>query len=132
MPLYRAITALKGEPAARALRDALDALHPAPLASELHDHDDGSGLWDAGGIFDGPPDVAGLALLARLHGAADFTVARIEDRADLERARAVRRGRHGLLDDHAGDDLEAIVVLDRGEIFECREVDRRERGHASV
>ena len=69
MPLYRATTALAGEAAARALRDALDELDPAPLASDIHDHDDGSGLWDVGGLFDGPPDAAGLALLARLHGA---------------------------------------------------------------
>ena len=88
MPLYRATTALKGEAAARALRDALDELDPAPLASELHDHDDGTGLWDAGGLFDGPPDVAGLALLARLHGAADFTVARVEDRDWVAQVRA--------------------------------------------
>ena len=72
MPLYRATTALAGEAAARALRDALDELDPAPLASEIHDHDDGTGLWDVGGLFDGPPDVAGLALLARLHAAPDF------------------------------------------------------------
>lgn len=88
MPLYRAITALKGEPEARALRDALDALDPAPLASELHDHDDGSGLWDAGAIFDGLPDVAGLALLARVHGAPEFTVARVEDRDWVAQVRA--------------------------------------------
>ena len=69
MPLYRATTALAGETAARALRDALDELDPAPLASDIHDHDDGGGLWDVGGLFDGPPDVAGLALLARLHAA---------------------------------------------------------------
>ena len=42
MPLYRATTAIRGEAAARALRDALDELDPAPLASEVHDHDDGS------------------------------------------------------------------------------------------
>ncbi len=65
MPLYRATTSLLGEPAARVLRDALDTLDPPPLASEIHDHDDASGLWDVGGLFDGPPDAAGLALLAR-------------------------------------------------------------------
>jgi ribosomal protein L11 methyltransferase len=88
MPLYRATTALEGEAAARALRDALDGLEPAPLASEVHDHDDGSGLWDAGGLFDGRPDAAGLALLARLHGAADFAVARVEDRDWVAQVRA--------------------------------------------
>ncbi len=80
MPLYRATTAVDGEAAARALRDALDELARPPLASEIHDHDDGSGRWDAGGLFDGLPDAAGLALLAGLHGAPDFTVVRVEDR----------------------------------------------------
>ncbi|HET9069349.1 MAG TPA: 50S ribosomal protein L11 methyltransferase [Amaricoccus sp.] len=88
MPLFRATTALPGEAAARALRDALDDLHPAPLASDLHDHDDGSGLWDADGLFDRPPDAAGLALLARLHGAPDFIVARVEDRDWVAQVRA--------------------------------------------
>jgi ribosomal protein L11 methyltransferase len=88
MPLFRATTALPGQAAARALRDALDELHPAPLASDLHDHDDGSGLWDAAGLFDGPPDVAGLALLARLHGAPDFTVGKVEDRDWVAQVRA--------------------------------------------
>jgi ribosomal protein L11 methyltransferase len=80
LPLFRATTAVHGEPAAQALSEALDALDPAPLASEVHDHDDGSGLWDAGGLFGGPPDPAGLALIARLHGAPDFAVSRVEDR----------------------------------------------------
>ena len=35
MPLIRATSAVAGEPAARALRDALDELDPAPLASDL-------------------------------------------------------------------------------------------------
>jgi ribosomal protein L11 methyltransferase len=88
MPLYRATTALEGEAEARALRDALDGLVPAPLASELFDHDDGTGLWEAGGLFDGPPDVGGLALLARLHGAPDFSVVRVEDRDWVAQVRA--------------------------------------------
>ena len=87
-PLYRATTALGGEAAASALRDALDGLDPAPVASEMHDHDDGSGLWDVGGLFDGGPDLAGLALLARLHGAPDFAVARVEDRDWVAQVRA--------------------------------------------
>ena len=59
MPLYRATTVVRGEAAAVALRDALDELATPPVASEVRDHDDGSGRWDAGGLFDGPPDAAG-------------------------------------------------------------------------
>ena len=78
MPLYFASTALLGEDAARALGDALESLDP--LSTEVRDHDDGSGLWDAGAHFDGRPDAAGLALLAALNGAPDFTVAKVDER----------------------------------------------------
>ncbi len=88
MPLYRATTTVAGEAAAIALRDALDDLGDPPLAGDVHDHDDGSGLWDAEGLFDGPPDPAGLALLAAVHGAPDFRVAAVEDRDWVAQVRA--------------------------------------------
>lgn len=80
MTLYHVSTPLKGEAAARALSEALDMLDPAPLATEVRDHDDETGLWDVGGHFDGRPDLAGLALLAMIHGAPDFTVAKVDER----------------------------------------------------
>ena len=86
MPLYHATTAIKGRAAADALSEALEAL--SPLVTEVHDHDDGSGLWDVGGHFDGRPDVAGLALLARLHDAPDFEVAKVDDRDWVAQVRA--------------------------------------------
>jgi ribosomal protein L11 methyltransferase len=86
--LVRASTALAGGPAAGALRDALDALDPAPVASDVHDRDDGSGLWDVSGLFDAAPDAAGLALLASLHGAPDFALARVDDRDWVAQVRA--------------------------------------------
>ncbi len=86
MALFHVTTPLAGEAAAQALADALEAMDP--LTTELRDHDDGSGLWDVGAHFDGRPDVAGLALLAHLHGAADFTVARVEDRDWVAQVRA--------------------------------------------
>ena len=54
----------------------------------MRDHDDGSGRWDAGGLFDGRPDAAGLALLAEVHGAAGFTVERVDDRDWVAQVRA--------------------------------------------
>ena len=63
-------------------------LAPAPLAAEMHDHDDGSGRWEVGGLFAAAPDAAGLALLARLHGAPDFAVERVEDRDWVAQVRA--------------------------------------------
>lgn len=88
MPLFRATTTVRGEAAAVALRDALDDLGIPPLASEVFDHDDGSGRWDAGGLFDGLPDAAGLAILAEVHGAPDFSVVRVEDRDWVAQVRA--------------------------------------------
>jgi ribosomal protein L11 methyltransferase len=86
--LIRATSAVAGAAAAAALRDALDELDPAPVASDLHDRDEGSGLWDVEGLFDASPDTAGLALLARLHGAPDFTLARVDDRDWVAQVRA--------------------------------------------
>ena len=86
MPLYYASSVLAGEDAARALGDALEALDP--LSSEVRDHDDGSGLWDVGAHFDGRPDAAGLALLAALHGAPDFAVAKVEERDWIAQVRS--------------------------------------------
>jgi ribosomal protein L11 methyltransferase len=101
--LYHVSTALPGEPAAQALADALEAL--GPVATELRDHDDETGLWDVGAHFAEPPDAAALALLAHLHGAADFAVARVEDRdwvaqvqAELTPVTAGRFVVHGLHD----------------------------------
>lgn len=88
MPLFRAITAVRGEAAAHALGEALDTLDPAPLAGEVHDHDDGSGLWDVGGLFDAAPDPVALTLLARAHGAPDFVVSKVEDRDWVAQVRA--------------------------------------------
>lgn len=86
--LRRATAAVAGRPAAEALRDALDELDPPVLASDIHDHDDGSGLWDVSGIFDEAPDEAGLALLAGMHGAGDFRLERVEDRDWVAQVRA--------------------------------------------
>ncbi len=88
MSLTRATTAVAGAAAAAVLRDALDDLDPAPVASDLNDHDDGSGLWDVAGLFDAAPDLAGLALLARLHDAPDFEIARVDDRDWVAQVRA--------------------------------------------
>ena len=73
MPLYHATTAIKGRAAADALSEALEAL--SPLVTEVHDRDDGSGLWEVGAYFSGRPEPARVSLLAAVHGAPDFAVA---------------------------------------------------------
>lgn len=109
MALYHVLTALPGEPAAQALSDALEAL--GPVATELRDHDDGSGLWDVGAHFDGAPDKAALAVLAHLHAAPDFAVARVEDRDWVAQVRAeltpVEAGRFVVFGSHDRDRIPA-------------------------
>lgn len=80
MRLYHAVTALAGEAEARVLAEALETLPVPPLATEVRDHDDGSGLWDVGGHFDAVPDPGALALLALVHGAPDFAVTLVDER----------------------------------------------------
>lgn len=112
MALFHAVTALRGEPAAQALADDLEALDP--LATELRDHDDGSGLWDVGAHFDGAPDAAALALLASLHGAGDFTVARVEERDWVAQVKAeltpVEAGRFVVYGSHDRDRIPLAKV----------------------
>ena len=86
--LRRATAAILGLAAAERLRDALDELDPAPLATDIHDHDDGSGLWDVSGIFGEAPDEIGLAVLGETHGAAEFRVERVEERDWVAQVRA--------------------------------------------
>lgn len=86
MQLYYASTALSGESPARALSEALEVLDP--LVTDVHDRDDGTGVWDIGAHFDGRPDPAGLGILSRLYAAPDFTIARVEDRDWVAQVRA--------------------------------------------
>lgn len=79
MPTFTALTTLAGQTAAQALGDALEALDPAPTGVGVFEVEDGSGLWEVGGFFTAPPDDIGLALLARAHGARDFTVSELPE-----------------------------------------------------
>jgi ribosomal protein L11 methyltransferase len=90
------MTTVAGAAAAEALGEALERLDPAPAGVGVFEIEDGSGRWEVGGFFDKRPDIAGLALLAALHGAADFAVSRVEDRDWVAQ---VRRELHPV---HAG------------------------------
>lgn len=78
MTAYSALTTLDGEAAAQALGEALERLTPEPVGIGVFEVEDGSGRWEVGGYFDERPDIAGLALLSTLHGAADFAVSRVD------------------------------------------------------
>ena len=69
MTTYTAFTTLAPQAAAEALGEALEGLDPAPEAVGVIEVEDGSGDWEVGGYFTEPPDIAGLALLALVHGA---------------------------------------------------------------
>lgn len=79
MPTFTALTTLKGKTQAEALGAALENLTPEPTGVGVFELEDGSGLWEVGGYFEGAPDAAGLALLAVIHGAKDFTVSELPE-----------------------------------------------------
>lgn len=78
MTTFTALTTLPGQEAAEALGEALETLGPTGVG--VFKIEDGSGIWEVGGYFAERPDVAGLALLAAMYGAADFAVSEVEDR----------------------------------------------------
>jgi ribosomal protein L11 methyltransferase len=105
--LHRVSVTVAGRIVAETLSDALEAL--APMAVDLHDHDDGSGRWTVAALFTAPPDPGGIALLARLQGAGDLRVERVADRDWVAQVRAeltpVAAGRFLV---HGGHDRAAV------------------------
>ncbi len=79
MPTWTALTTLMGQDAADALGAAMESLVPAPTGVGVFEIEDDSGLWEVGGYFTEAPDAAGLALLAAMHGAKDFTVSELPE-----------------------------------------------------
>ncbi len=88
LTLHFASADVSGQVAAAALEATLAQVDPGPLAREVRDHDDGSGLWEVGAYFDGPPDAVALALLAAAHGATHFRVSRVAERDWVAQVRA--------------------------------------------
>ena len=79
MVTYTALTTLPDQGQAEALGEAMERLDPAPTGVGVFKVEDGSGLFEVGGYFIEPPDAAGLALLASMHGAADFAVSELPE-----------------------------------------------------
>lgn len=80
MATWTALTTLDGQGAAEALAAAMERLDPMPTGVGILEIEDGSGRREVGGYFSNPPDEAGLALLATIHGAQPFAVSRLDDR----------------------------------------------------
>ena len=79
MPTFTALTTLPGKEPAEALGLAMERLDPEPTGVGVFEIEDGSGLWEVGGYFTEAPDLAGLALLATMHGARPFTVSELPE-----------------------------------------------------
>ena len=79
MPTFTALTTLPGKSEAEGLGAALERMTPEPTGVGVFELEDGSGLWEVGGYFEAEPDAAGLALLAAMHGAKDFTVSELPE-----------------------------------------------------
>ncbi len=79
MPTFSALTTLGGQAAAEALAEDLERMTPAPSGVGTFEIEDGSGLWEVGAYFEAPPDEAGLALLAAIHGARPFAVSELPE-----------------------------------------------------
>lgn len=79
MPTFTALTTLKDKDAAEALGEAMERLDPEPYGVGILEIEDGSGLYEVGGYFTEAPDAGGLALLAAMHGARDFTVSELPE-----------------------------------------------------
>ncbi|WP_299850415.1 50S ribosomal protein L11 methyltransferase [uncultured Roseovarius sp.] len=107
MPTFTALTTLTGKDAAEALAEALEALSPEPTGVGVFEMEDGSGLWEVGGYFDAPPDEAGLALLATLHGARPFAVSELPETDWVSKVRRelvpVEAGRFFVYGSHDAD-----------------------------
>jgi ribosomal protein L11 methyltransferase len=79
MPTFTALTTVPSQSSAEALAEAMEHLTPEPTGVGTTDVEDGSGLWEVGGYFEDAPDIAGLALLAEMHGARPFAISELPD-----------------------------------------------------
>ncbi|MDE9451176.1 50S ribosomal protein L11 methyltransferase [Aliiroseovarius sp. Z3] len=118
MPTWTALTTLDGQDAAEALGAAMEALIPEPTGVGVFEVEDGSGTWEVGGYFTEEPDAAGLALLAAVHKAKDFTVSELPEvdwvahvRRELSPVEAGRFFVHGSHDaDKIPDGKTALLI----------------------
>lgn len=111
MTTWTALTTLPGQGPAEALAARLEDLDPAPAAIGAFEIEDGSGLWEVGAHFTGPPDDVALALLAAAGGAKPFAISEVPEtdwvaavRRDLA---PVEAGRFYLYGAHDADTVPA-------------------------
>ena len=118
MTTYTALTTLPGKDAAEAMGEAMERLTPDPTGVGVFEIEDGSGLWEVGGYFEAPPDQAGLALLATIHGAKPFVVSQLPETDWVAKVKReltpVRAGRFYVSGSHDADTVpegaEALLI----------------------
>ncbi|MCL4105144.1 UNVERIFIED_CONTAM: hypothetical protein GTU68_018851 [Idotea baltica] len=57
----------------------MERLTPEPTGVGVFEVEDGSGIWEVGGYFLAPPDVAGLAVLVAAFGAKPFAISELPE-----------------------------------------------------
>ncbi|MDF1726510.1 MAG: 50S ribosomal protein L11 methyltransferase [Sulfitobacter sp.] len=111
MTTWTALTTLDRRDAAYALGEAMERMEPAPTGVGVFEMEDGSGLWEVGGYFEGKPDSTALTLLATALGARPFTVSELPETdwvAHVRRELApVEAGRFFVYGSHDADKIPA-------------------------
>ena len=118
MPTFTALTTLEGRDGAYNLGDAMERLTPEPTGVGVFEMEDGSGLWEVGGYFEGAPDTVALAVLAAAMGAKPFVVSELPEtdwvahvRRELAPVEAGRFFVYGSHDaDKVPDDCEPLLI----------------------
>ena len=114
MTTYTALTTTTGRSTAEALALALEDLQPEPTGIGVFEVEDGSGLFEVAAYFTDPPDRAGLAVLAVVHGVKDFNVSDVPDEDWVAKVRRdlppVEAGRFFVYGSHDADRVPAGKV----------------------
>lgn len=109
MLTYSAIAKIADPEAADRLALACEGLEPEPTGVGTFEIEDGSGLWEVAAYFVETPDLAALALLAKVHGAQDFIVSEVPDQDWVAKVRRdlapVEAGRFFVYGSHDADKL---------------------------
>lgn len=109
MLTYSAIAKIADPEAADRLALACEGLEPEPTGVGTFEIEDGSGLWEVAAYFVEKPDLAALALLAKVHGAQDFIVSEVPDQDWVAKVRRdlapVEAGRFFVYGSHDADKL---------------------------
>jgi ribosomal protein L11 methyltransferase len=113
MATYTALATIGSAAKASELGEALERVEPEPEGVAVFEMEDGSGLWEVGGYFDGPPDEVALSLIASAFGVG-FAVSELPETDWVAKVRRelapVEAGRFWLYGSHDADGVPAARV----------------------